>query len=248
MNGPIGPVEQIAAYELVVEQIRRAIRTGRFLPGEKLPPERDLAQQLGVSRTTIREAARVLEGEGLINVRRGAGGGLVIVEQEFDRSRLREELRARFGEVEDILDFRVAVESQAARLAALRRTEDEIDQLRALLARMDRLIRGADTGKIAGFGRADSEFHLGIARASRNSMLIKAVEDARAAMFLPIGAVFKDVQSDANDIHEEVLEAVECSDPDAAGSAMTRHVELTRAGLRSFARLERGRSGARQRG
>src|SRR5580698_3793898 len=71
----IEPVEQPAIHEVVVEHLRRAIHIGRFVPGDKFPPERELAKQLMVSRTTVREAIRVLESEGYVEIRRGSAGG-----------------------------------------------------------------------------------------------------------------------------------------------------------------------------
>ena len=82
LSRPIRSIESVhaaAAYEVAADNIRRAIALGRFLPGDKLPPERELSEQMQVSRTTIREAVRVLEGEGLITVKRGALGGLVVM-------------------------------------------------------------------------------------------------------------------------------------------------------------------------
>ncbi|MBT5037425.1 MAG: winged helix-turn-helix transcriptional regulator, partial [Rhodospirillaceae bacterium] len=85
----IDPVRPTSACELVVEQLRRAIHLGRFLAGDKLPPERELAKQLGVSRTTVREAVKVLEGEGLVRSKRGAAGGLSVLDQKTSASHLR---------------------------------------------------------------------------------------------------------------------------------------------------------------
>jgi GntR family transcriptional repressor for pyruvate dehydrogenase complex len=68
----ITPIEHSSVYELVVEQLRRAIHIGTYLPGDKLPPERELAQRLEVSRASVREAVRMLEGEGYVETRRGA--------------------------------------------------------------------------------------------------------------------------------------------------------------------------------
>ncbi len=76
----LDPVATVPAYELVLEQLRRSINLGHFGPGDKLPPERDLARQLGVSRTTVREAVRVLEGEALVEVRRGSTGGITVLQ------------------------------------------------------------------------------------------------------------------------------------------------------------------------
>ena len=75
----IDPVRPASACDLVVEQLRRAIHLGRFVAGDKLPPERELAKQLGVSRTTVRDAVKILEGEGLVQSKRGAAGGHSLV-------------------------------------------------------------------------------------------------------------------------------------------------------------------------
>ena len=85
----IEPIDFAAAYEVVTERIRRAIHIGSYLPGDKLPPERMLAQQLGVSRTTVREAIRVLEGEGYVVSRRGASGGILVLDQAENEERIR---------------------------------------------------------------------------------------------------------------------------------------------------------------
>jgi len=85
----IEPIDFAAAYEVVTERIRRAIHIGSYLPGDKLPPERTLAQQLGVSRTTVREAIRVLEGEGYVMSRRGASGSIIVLDQAQNEERIR---------------------------------------------------------------------------------------------------------------------------------------------------------------
>ena len=72
------PIRLSLAHEIVEENIRAAIRLGRFLPGDKLPPERTLAEQLGVSRTVLRQAIKNLEESGYLNVKRGAKGGLIV--------------------------------------------------------------------------------------------------------------------------------------------------------------------------
>src|ERR1700726_3365404 len=98
------------AYEVVVDRLRRAILLSVYLPGDKLPPERVHAEQLGVSRVTLREAIRVLEGEGLVEARRGATGGVVVLEHPPARAELRRHLRASIAELEGLADFRMANE------------------------------------------------------------------------------------------------------------------------------------------
>src|SRR5258707_3091369 len=74
-------VEHVPVYGLIVDQLRRAIHSGAFVPGDKFPPERELSKQLGVSRASVREAIRVLEGEGYVETRRGARGGLIVLDR-----------------------------------------------------------------------------------------------------------------------------------------------------------------------
>ena len=105
----LGPVAAIPAHELVLAQLRRSIHLGHFGAGDKLPPERELAKLLGVSRTTVREAVRVLEGEGLVEIRRGSSGGISVKPQSMGRT----ELRRRLREFEEIIEFRLAVEPMA---------------------------------------------------------------------------------------------------------------------------------------
>jgi len=228
-----------ASYELVVDQIRRAIRTGRFVAGQKLPPERELARQLGVSRTTVREALRVLQGEGLVETRRGRSGGPVVLGDALSAAQMRRMVRNRLAEIDDIYDFRGVVESAAARFAAERRTEREAQHLLQTVETMTALVEadreGDDDAPPSRFFSVDHDMHLSIAQAARNPMLRKAVEDARAAMFMPVGAIFTRLHPSANTYHDEIVQAIHRQDPDAAAQAMLDHIESTRAALREFA-------------
>jgi GntR family transcriptional regulator, transcriptional repressor for pyruvate dehydrogenase complex len=232
-----------ASYELVVDQIRRAIQIGRFLPGEKLPTERELAGQLGVSRTTVREAMRVLQGEGLIETRRGRAGGAVVIAADGTPAERRQLLRRRLAELENVFDYRLAVEPAAARLAAQRRTKTDLARLRDAMDELSALAAGAgDDSEISPpsrFFATDAGFHHRIALASRNPLLAEAVDDARAAMFLPIGGVFTQLHPSANELHAEILAAIEGQDGEAAERAMAQHIGMTRDALRDMARPAR---------
>lgn len=237
-------VQQVAAYELVVDQIKRAIYLGRFSPGGKLPPERDLARQLGVSRTTIREAIRVLEGEHLVTTRRGATGGVRVEPFHQLEAQTVERIRGDVAEFEQLLDFRIAIEGAAARLAALRRRKSDLSRLAREVRVMTELTSKQSLQQTpadaASFLAMDSAFHLSIARAAGNSYLHRAIEDARAQLFYPIGRIFERVADHAHDSHDEILKAVDAQDPDAAERAAREHVETTRAELhRVAAQLDR---------
>ena len=150
-------VEPAAAHELVVQEIRRAIHMGSYVPGDRLPAERALAEQLGVSRATLREAIGVLREEGYVESRRGAHGGMVVLDQGLDEERMRPVVQERLAEFEELLDLRAAIEGAAARLAAERRTAAD---LKALTAAFDGMAQGLETER---FRAADSAFHLAIA-------------------------------------------------------------------------------------
>ncbi|ABQ68037.1 FadR/GntR family transcriptional regulator [Rhizorhabdus wittichii] len=233
-----GPVRHTATYEVVAEHIRRALQLGRYLPGDKLPPERALALQLGVSRTVLREAIRALEGEGLVESRRGAMGGLVVLNNEVPADQLKAMIASRFDQLEQLYEFRLANECAAARFAARRRTAEDLRKISEALQRMEAIVGGVaehnDSNTVARFTSADSAFHLGIAEASRNGFIAQAVEDAWVRRFLPIGNVFMRIEPDANNGHRRLFDAIETGNAAEAEAAMGDHIQETLATLRGY--------------
>jgi DNA-binding FadR family transcriptional regulator len=226
----LGPLHVPAAYELVVDRLRRAIAVGDYLPGERLPAERTLADLLGVSRVTVQQAMRVLEGEGLLERRRGAAGGAFVVAlgETAEAQHLR--LRERIGEIEQELDFRAAVEPTCAALAAERRSLGDLALLEVSVAEMQ-----ASDGP-ARYRRADSSFHLGLAGASRNVHLRRSLEELRATTFWPTVLLPHDRLRDAAaGDHREILTAVQAGDPDSARRAMADHIDAVRDMFRGLA-------------
>lgn len=228
------PVEIVAAYEVVAEQIRRSIYFGKYAVGTKLPAERLLAQQLNVSRTTLREALRVLEAQGFLQSRRGAAGGLVVQLPQEEPERIRRRLRAHLDLFEEMLEFRLIVECSAAKLAASRRTEDDLLRFDQALAAMH-----AAEG-LPQFRAADHAFHLAIADAAHNRSLQKAVQDARIAMFtfvdvLPGSELMYLAQR--ND-HHQILSAIRAAEAQQAYEAMAAHIVRTRQQIRLTLGLE----------
>ena len=225
----IEPVEHAPVYGLVVEHIRRAIHIGTFVAGDKLPPERELAKQINVSRTTVREAIRVLEGEGYLETRRGATGGVLVLDRGQAEERLAPLIRARLGELEQIIDFRLAVECRAARLAAIRRDDADLARLSSAFRTME---EGWETRR---FRAADSSFHLGIAEAARNDWMRKAIEDARVAIWVPVDTITDNVFRTAQLHHGQILTAIREGDADSAEQAVAAHIETTREDLHKIA-------------
>ncbi len=221
----IGAVDLVPAHEVVTGRLRHAIHLGTYLPGDKLPPERTLAQQLGVSRMTVREAIRVLRTEGYVSSRRGSAGGITVLGQGDDVKRLLRVLLGRMAELDDNFGFRVAVEGAAARLAAQRRTESDLARLRRAFAELE---QGRDSAR---FGAADNVFHLAIADAARNRFMRQAIEDVRAMTWVPLDQAVYPVFPSAHEHHAQILRAIEDSDPDAAERAVVAHIRLAQRDL-----------------
>jgi GntR family transcriptional repressor for pyruvate dehydrogenase complex len=233
----LGTVSVPSAADVVVAQLTRAIELGRLLPGDRLPAERELAMQLGVSRVTLRAALHALQGAGLLERSgRGSGGGALVIAAEPSRAGDGGG-RARRDELEEIYEFRVACESAAAELAAERRTDAD-------LARMRRAIDDLG-GELtsARFRAADSDFHLALADAARNRRLREAIEDARAAMFRPLDALpFELAVPRTVEDHRRILDTVAGRDPAAARKAVVEHLrEAQDELLVAFAIADRSR-------
>jgi GntR family transcriptional repressor for pyruvate dehydrogenase complex len=222
------------AFENTVEQLARAIRLGVLADGEQLPPERDLAERLGVSRNTLREAIAALRDSGLVTTKRGRGGGTTVTYAA--------ELPASSGGVPgtfvrsgaamlDALTFRRVVEPGAAWLAA---TQPLAGDQRAWLTES---LREVDEAADAAAHRvADSRLHLAIATLSGSPMLVDAVTRAQSAlhdMLLAIPVLRRNIEH--SDIqHHQVVEAILGGDPDRARAVMEEHCDATSALLRGL--------------
>jgi DNA-binding FadR family transcriptional regulator len=234
------PIHILAARDLVLEQIRTALALGRFRPGDTLPSERDLASMLQVSRTVVREAIAVLNAEGVLEVRRGRSGGIFVSDRQIDEASKLRILRENGQRLRQTFEYRVVVESAAARLAAERRTDDELAAFQHLVQEMRRLsetlAEAHDPKLMAEFFAVDHEFHLGIARASRNDWLANATLAARVEMFRPVGCIFERLEPEANHLHEQICSAIEAQDGELASDWMRQHIDETRASVEPWLR------------
>ena len=227
---PIKAVESQRLYRRIAEQIARLIRRGEYKPGERLPPERDLARQLKVSRPSVREALIALEVEGYVEVRVGSG---VYVTHQRPAVRGASTLPADSGPFE-LIAARRLLESECAALAARQASPAQIRRMKAALTAMDRDRRRAVMPL-----DNDRRFHLEIAEASGNSALALAVRtlwDQRTGpLFLRLEHHFDtpDLWKAAIVEHNAVMTAVERHDASGARAAMRRHLD---AAARRFQR------------
>lgn len=212
-------------YERVARVLAADIARGEYPVGERLPPERELAQAHGVSRPTIREAIIALELDGLVDVRMGSG---VYVIAQYPRGGVPGVTDV--GPFE-LLEARRSIESEATALAATRITDEQLAELEVLLDQ----INGNNEFSVS--EEADRQFHIKIAESSGNSAMQSVVEmlwEARARSpqyrLLTHKAHVAGVGPDTDE-HALILEALRSRDPIAAGSAMRNHLNRVLEGL-----------------
>ncbi|CAA0110594.1 HTH-type transcriptional regulator LutR [Mycolicibacterium vanbaalenii] len=160
---PLSTARRAGLVEQVIDQLRHAVSAGEWPVGQRIPNEAVLVESLGVGRNTVREAVRALAHAGILEVRQGDGTYVRATSEVSGALR-----RLCGAELRDVLQVRRGLEVEAARLAAAQRTEADLSELRALLARRDGYQAGGDTDE---FARADAEFHLAVVRSSHNPML-----------------------------------------------------------------------------
>lgn len=155
-------------FQDVVDQIQHAILSGQLAPGEKLPPERELKETFGISRGTLREALRVLEQKGLVDIQLGAGGGTIVREITPDlvTDSLSLLLRNQQVPLNHLQEFRKDIESNIARLAAKRATKKEVAQLREILAQAKNSLDNHEGWEA--YVQADALFHMTLAQITDN--------------------------------------------------------------------------------
>jgi DNA-binding FadR family transcriptional regulator len=222
------PVRPARAYELIVEQIETAIFDGTLAPGDRLPSERALMTQFSVSRSTIREALRVLQSDGRVQSRPGDPNGPVVL--PFSTAALHKSMsglvRADTVGLAELLQFRIMTEGSANQLAARFRTDT---QLAAMEAAMDRMRGSVGKGQES-FAHADMAFHDLIAEAAGNKLLQVANEVVRTVVLQLIERKITQAEDrpaqmlDSCRRHALVLAAVRQQDPVLACTLARRHI------------------------
>ena len=219
---PIHSIEPRRLYRQIADQIRTLIRSREFPAGTRLPPERDLARQLGVSRPSVREALIALEVEGLVEVRIGSG---IYVLGARSNGEPGTTVQAAMGPFE-LLRARWVIESECAALAAKHAKRVHVDAMAEALQQMEGMAKERRQ-PLPG----DRLFHLRIAEATGNGALVAVVkmlwEERTGPLFTQLEHHYDspDQWSRAIAEHRAVLEAVAKRDPAAARSAMQRHLD-----------------------
>lgn len=225
------PVSSGNVFEETFERLASVIKLGLIPPGGRLPPERELAERLRVSRSTVREAIRGLQLGGLVETRRGRTGGNFVVSraQPVTEHEARSVARRMGAELVDALEFRRIVEPAAARLAAER---GAAGAHRILDGLVEQLVANHDRTYRAG----DVRLHLAIAELSRVRSLRAAVADVqlRLSDLLAQIPLLDEAFIHADAQHRGIVEAIAAGRASAAAKRMLEHVEATEQLLRGF--------------
>jgi len=218
---PLQAIEPRRLYRQIADQLRGLIASGEFALGSRLPPERDLAAQLGVSRPSVREALIALEVEGLVEVRMGSG---IYVTAQEPPPMSRRRVDAALGPF-DIIRARQLIEAELAAQAARQKSAALVKRLRAALKLMEDDVANG----VMPF-RGDRDFHVALAEASDNAALVRVVselfDERKNPLFEQLGRHFENARSWRHALveHRAVLRAVAAGDVAGARAAMRTHL------------------------
>jgi GntR family transcriptional repressor for pyruvate dehydrogenase complex len=211
----------------LVDEIRNALFEKRLKPGDHLGGEKDIAARSGVSRIVARDALRTLEALGIVEIRVGAGGGARIARGDPRRfaEALAVQLELAGTDVAEIMDAQRAVECFAAELAAEHATKDDFARLNALNDAADRLLDDA-----AGFTKNGADFHLAVAEASHNRVLVVQLQSLQHVSWPTRNPTLnREVAAHVVAAHRELARLIEIRDPAGARRLMDDHVKMIRA-------------------
>ena len=220
MDSVFKPVRPPTTFEETVERLGTAIRLGILPSGSRLPAERVLADQLGISRSTLRHALRTLVQSGHLVSQRGRTGGTFVAE----RPPLSERESRRLGaEAWAVLDYRVAIETGATLLAVERASQAQIANLAELVRRM------AEAQRFQDYRRADIRFHIGLAEAASSPRLVEAMTEVQGQLsdLIALIAHPEEVLTHSNAQHQGLVTLLRRGDGPRAVRLMREHIQGT---------------------
>jgi DNA-binding FadR family transcriptional regulator len=226
------PVAARNTFEETVERLAHAIKLGVVPPGERFPPERVLAPQLGISRVTLREALRALEQAGYVESRRGRNGGAYVTRRNggTGTARTAKRIVKQLGDrLTDTVQFRRALEPAAAQLAAERAGELDNTGLSSLVERASAVVP-------RDYRAADLRLHLAIANLSGSPSLVDAIAKIQTQLSDLLGAFpLVEAQLEHSDQqHAAIVRAIRRGQPTAARERMEEHLDATANLIRGF--------------
>jgi len=212
------------ASDDVLRQIKASILDGKLEPGARLPAEKELAEQFGLSRITIRDALRVLESQGLVEIKVGAGGGAFVTQPDAQRlsALLTDLLRLQKASMKELVEARLVIETAIVTFAAERATVSDFEA-------MQRAIDAARAGRSLGDPRFTShsvDFHIALAEAAKNPVLLFTVSSFRTLFYETLDKLLPDdaMAQRAIKDHQQLLNAIKARDDQRARELMHKHL------------------------
>src|SRR4051794_17702301 len=220
------PVQTRRTFEEAVEQIAEKIKLGELRVGDRLPSERALADRMQISRPTLREAVKVLQDSGLVEVRRGSGGGMFVATDFVPPELLADRRAMRIGEVAQVLEARRMLEPRVAQLASMRAGDDDFQAMERSIEDMRALVAKGPLASTDRFLQLDVQFHLGIARATGNDMIVRLVRQLYRELEIARDmAMHHDLVPDWTiAIHLRTLTALRSGDLSTVDAVMDEHL------------------------
>lgn len=214
------PMQRSRLYEQIVERLLALIKELQLVAGDRLPPERELAASIGVSRASVRQALVVLEVQGLVEVRHGEGA--VLLETRADSAVLAA-ARAHTRRLPEVIEAREALEVKLAALAAERRTDEDVERIDEALAGMERDIDAGGRGL-----EGDELFHGAVTAAARSGLLADLMSELSTAIRESrIESLSQDARPrESLASHRKIAEAIRVGDAGAAADSMAEHIRL----------------------
>lgn len=216
------PVATRRTFEEAIDQIADAIRDGGLRAGDRLPPERELAATMEISRPTLREAIRTLADAGIVSVRPGASGGTFVASEIVPLDVARRHAGIRLTEVSSVLEARRLLEPRVAQLAGVHGTDRDFDAMQRTID----LQRALDPEDSVRFNQLDVQFHLAVARATRNSTLVGLMRTLlrQVEIVRDMAARIPHYPGEAIEIHVRTIEAIRSRDAARIEGDMHEHI------------------------
>lgn len=227
------PISSPNVFEETVERLGAIIKLGLVAQGDQLPPERDLAKLIGISRTTVRSALRVLVAGDFLEVRRGRSGGTFVTARlpQWNVNRRPEIGEEALSQLSGLNDYRLVVEMGCARLAAERASANQVQELLDIVEEMP-----ASERELPSYRSADVRFHLKIAEATQSPRLVEIMANIheQASEMLSLIPFVPEACRHSTLQHGEIAAAIAQQDGTRASAIMRVHVEATASFLRGL--------------